>query len=75
MVKIAEGFDAKGDSIYLIRDVALGYGPKMNSQFVYSQKQLLTQIIPNKTKEVVDMLFCGTKKEAQAIADKTGKAV
>ena len=75
VVKIAEGFDAKGDTIYLIRDVALGYGPKMNSQFIYSQKQILTEIIPAKAREIVDMMFCGTKAEAQAIADKTGKAV
>ena len=75
VVKIAEGFDAKGDSIYLIRDVALGYGPKIQSQFIYSQKQILTQIIPNKAKEIVDMMFCGTKDEAQAIADRTGKPV
>ena len=75
MVKIAEGKNAKGDTLYLIRDVALGYGPKIQSQFVYSQKQLLTQIIPNKVKEVVDMLFCGTKAQAQAVADSTGKAV
>ncbi|MBR0046500.1 MAG: hypothetical protein IJP75_06410 [Bacteroidaceae bacterium] len=75
VVKIAEGCDANGDSIYLIRDVALGYGPKIQSQFIYSQKQILTQIIPNKAKEIVDMMFCGTKDEAQAIADRTGKPV
>ena len=75
VVKIADGVDAKGDSIYLIRDVALGYGPKIQSQFIYSQKQILTQIIPNKAKEIVDMMFCGTKDEAQAIADRTGKPV
>ena len=75
VVKIAEGCDANGDSIYLIRDVALGYGPKIQSQFIYSQKQILTQIIPNKAKEIVDMMFCGTKADAQAIADKTGKPV
>ena len=75
VVKIAEGVDAKGDSIYLIRDVALGYGPKIQSQFIYSQKQILTQIIPNKAKEIVDMMFCGTKADAQAIADRTGKPV
>ena len=71
MVKIAEGKNAKGDTLYLIRDVALGYGPKIQSQFVYSQKQLLTQIIPAKAKEIVDMMYLGTKAEAQKIANKT----
>ena len=62
MVKIAEGKDAKGDTLYLIRDVALGYGPKIQSQFVYSQKKILTEIIPEKAKEIVDMIYivvCG----------------
>ena len=75
LVKIAEGTNADGDTICLIRDVALGYGPKIKSQFIYSQKQILTQIIPDKAKEIVDMMFCGTKAEAQNIADKTGRPV
>ena len=72
---IATGLDANGKPIYLIRDIALGYGPKIQSQFVYSQKQLLTQIIPQKAKEIVDMMYLGTKEEAQTIADRTKKAV
>ena len=72
---IASGLDAKGDTIHLVRDVALGYGPKIHSQFIYSQKQLLTQIIPAKAKEIVDLMYLGTKEEAQAIADRTKKAV
>ncbi|MBQ7571978.1 MAG: fibronectin type III domain-containing protein, partial [Bacteroidaceae bacterium] len=72
---IATGMDAQGKPIHLVRDVALGYGPKIQSNFVYSQKQLLTQIIPQKAKEIVDMMFLGTKEEAQKIADRTKKAV
>ena len=72
---IASGLDAKGDTIHLVRDVALGYGPKIHSQFIYSQKQLLTQIIPAKAKEIVDLMYLGTKEEAQAIANRTKKAV
>ena len=72
---IATGLDANGKPIYLIRDIALGYGPKIQSQFVYSQKQLLTQIIPAKAKEIVDLMYLGTKEEAQAIANRTKKAV
>jgi CobQ-like glutamine amidotransferase family enzyme len=75
VVKIAGGVDEKGDSVFLIRDVALGYGPKIQSNFIYSQKQLLTQIIPAKAKEIVDMMYLGTKDEAQTIADKTGQPV
>ncbi|MBR1712346.1 MAG: hypothetical protein IJ722_02940 [Alloprevotella sp.] len=72
---IASGLDAKGDTIHLIRDLSLGYGPKIQSNFVYSQKQLLTQIIPQKAKEIIDMMYLGTKEEAQAIANRTKKAV
>ena len=75
LVKIAEGYDAKGKKFHLIRDVSIGYGPKVNSYFIYSQKQLLNQIIPAKAKEIVDMMFTGSKEEAQAVADRTGKPV
>ena len=75
LVKIAEGRNEKGDTIHLIRDVALGYGPKIQSNFVYSQKQLLTQIIPAKAKEVIDLMFIGTKEEAQTVADYTRRPV
>ena len=72
---IASGLDAKGDSIHLVRDLTVGYGPKINSQFVYSQKQILTQIIPQKAKEIVDLMYLGTKEEAQQIANRTKKPV
>ncbi|MBR0049198.1 MAG: hypothetical protein IJP74_07775 [Prevotella sp.] len=72
---IASGLDAKGDTIHLIRDLALGYGPKIQSNFIYSQKQLLTQIIPTKAKEIIDLMYLGTKEEAQTIADNTQKPV
>ena len=79
VIKLAEGEtidkDGKKKKFHLIRDVSLGYGPKVNSQFVYSQKQLLNQIIPAKAKEIVDMMYCGTKDEAQAIANNTQKPV
>ncbi|MBP1541512.1 MAG: hypothetical protein ILA25_05010 [Prevotella sp.] len=75
VVYIAGGKNEKGDTLHLIRDVALGYGPKVQSQFVYSQKQLLEQIIPDKAREIVDMMYLGTKEQAQAIADKTQQPV
>ena len=65
------GKNGKKEKFHLIRDVALGYGPTVQSQFIYSQKQLLKQIIPAKAKEIVDLMFLGTKAEAQAIANRT----
>ena len=75
VVVIATGEDANGNPVYLIRDLALGYGPKIESNFVYSQRQLLTQIIPQKSKEIVDLMFLGTKEEAQQKANRTKKPV
>ena len=70
-----EGKNGKTEKFHLIRDVALGYGPTVQSQFIYSQKQLLKQIIPAKAKEIVDLMFLGTKAEAQAIANRTKRPV
>ena len=75
VVVIASGLNADGDTIHLIRDVSLGYGPEVQSQFFYSQKQILTQIIPDKAKEIADMMYFGTKAKAQEIADNTGRPV
>ena len=79
ILKIADGEvigkDGKTVKYHLIRDVALGYGPKLNSQFIYSQKQLLNQIIPAKSKEILDLMYIGTKADAQTIANNTQKPV
>ncbi len=79
LVEIAEGFtigkDGKKEKFHLVRDLSLGYGPKLKSNFIYSQKQLLTQIIPAKVKEILDLLYTGTKDEAQAIANATKRPV
>ena len=79
VLKIADGEvigkDGKTVKYHLIRDVALGYGPKLNSQFIYSQKQLLNQIIPAKAKEIIDLMYIGTKDDAQTIANNTQKPV
>jgi len=79
VLKIADGEvigkDGKTVKYHLIRDVALGYGPKLNSQFIYSQKQLLNQIIPAKSKEILDLMYIGTKADAQTIANNTQKPV
>ena len=71
LVHIAEGKDAKGNKFHLVRDQTIGYGPKLQSQFFYSQKQILTQIIPQKAKEILDMMFVGTETEAKQLANRT----
>ena len=75
MVHIAEGKNAKGETIHLVRDLSMAYGPKLKSQFIYSQKQILDQIIPDKVNEILNLMYIGSQEEAQRIANSTGKAV
>ena len=58
-----------------MRDESIGYGPKVESQFVHSQKYILTQLIPEKVRELRNLMFTGTKDEAQRRADATGRPV
>ncbi len=75
LVDIAEGDDIKGNKYHLVRDESIGYGPEVTSQFIHSQKHLLTQLIPDKVKELRAMMFTGTAADAQAKADATNKPV
>ena len=75
LVEIAQGQDGEGNLYHLIRDESIGYGPKVTSQFVHSQKYILNQVIPEKVKELRNLMFTGTAAEAQAKADATGKPV
>ena len=75
LVHIADGVDADGKKFHLVRDVSLGYGPKLKSNFIYSQKQILEQIIPDKVGEILNLMFIGSKTDAQAVANATHKPV
>ncbi|MBR4533939.1 MAG: hypothetical protein IKO85_05290 [Bacteroidaceae bacterium] len=75
LVEIAEGRDAAGNKFHLVRDESIGYGPKVESQFVHSQKYILTQLIPEKVRELRNLMFTGTRDEAQRRADATGRPV
>ena len=75
LVHIAEGEtidkNGKKEKFHLVRDESLGYGPKLESQFIYSQKQILEQIIPELAKQILDMMFIGTEAEAKQLANST----
>ena len=75
LVEIAEGRDAEGNKFHLVRDESIGYGPQVTSHFVHSQKHIMTQLIPEKVKQLRDLMFIGTAEEAQRQANLTGKAV
>jgi hypothetical protein len=75
MVEIAQGLDDKGGTLHLVRDEVVTYGPKVTSNFVYSQHYILTQLIPSLKNQCLSLVFIGTKSEAQQRADATGKPV
>lgn len=75
LVHIAEGQDREGNKYHLVRDESIGYGPKIESQFIHSQKYILNELIPAKVKELRELMFIGTAEEAQLQADATGKPV
>jgi len=75
LVHIAEGTGADGKKYHLIRDESIGYGPEVESQFIHSQKHIITELIPAKIKELRDLMFTGTAADAQAKANATGKPV
>ena len=75
LVHIAEGVDGEGKKYHLVRDLSVGYGPDIVSEFIYSQRQIETQIIPDKAKEILGLMFTGTKDEAKKLANTTLKPV
>jgi hypothetical protein len=75
MIHIAEGYDAKGNKFHLVRDESMAYGPKIESQFIYSQNQILTQVIPDLAKDILKLMYIGTQSEAQALANSTKQPV
>ncbi len=75
MVEIAKGIDGNNNLYHLIRDESLGYGPEVTSQFIHSQKHIITEILPKLANEIFSMMFTGTKEQAQTLANQTGKPV
>lgn len=75
MVEIAQGQDNQGNLLHLVRDEVLTYGQKFKSNFVHSQHYITKQLIPELTRQCQSLMFTGTKDEAQAQANVTGKPV
>ena len=75
LVHIAEGRDANDSIYHLVRDVSLGYGPEVTSQFVHSQKYILSELLPKLADEILALLFIGSRDEAVKQANETGKRV
>ena len=75
LVEIAQGRDANDSIYHLVRDESLLYGPKVESNFFYTQKYILNQLIPEHLEFCRSLMFTGTAAEAQARANATGQPV
>ena len=75
MVEIAQGRDEKNNLLHFVRDEVVTYGPELTSNFVHSQHYLINQLIPELAEEIYGLMFIGTKEEAKAKANSSGKPV
>ena len=75
MVEIAQGMNENGDTLHLVRDEVITYGPEVTSNFVHSQSYIITQLIPSLKDQCLSLIFTGTESEAQQRADATGQPV
>ncbi len=75
MVEIARGYGQQGDTLHLVRTEVLGYGQTLESTFVHSQQYIVKQLIPSLAKECEDLMFTGTREEAEALANALGQRI
>ena len=68
---IAEGTTPYGVHYYLISDYNFQIGPKIKSNFAYTQDYILNTLIPKLTTARNACFYKGTREEAQARADET----
>ncbi len=74
--KLAEGKDAEGNKVYLVRDEVIGVGPKVQSTFVHSQHYIENELIPNLLKIRNSLIVPKDSDQyAQQLADYTGMPV
>ena len=70
---LAEGKDAKGNKVYLVRDEVMGVSTKVNSTFIHSQHYIENELIPSLLKARNSLLLPKDSAQyAQQLADKYG---
>ena len=72
---IAEGKTDAGIPYYLISDYNYQVGPKIKSNFVYSQKYILEMLLPKLRTMRNSYIYKGTREQAQAKANATMRNV
>lgn len=72
---VASGTDKNGDTFHLVVAETLVYTPGIKSTFYYTQKHILTVILPNLFAERNKLIRNGSESDLQTLADNTGKSV
>lgn len=72
---IMEGKSALGQPYYLISDYNYQVGPKIKSNFAYTQDYILNTLLPKLRTMRNSYLYKGTREAAQAQATRTGRNV
>ena len=68
---IAEGTNTLGQPYYLISDYAIQVGPKVKSDFAYTQDYILNTLLPKLRLARNSYLYRGSREEAKAKANAT----
>ena len=82
MVEIANGYGDDGGLYHLVRDEAVGFGQKVESNFIHSQQYIIKQLIPSLAEQSLSLIYVGKYAnkaaniaDAQTLANSTGKRV
>ncbi len=82
MVEIASGIGDDGGLYHLVRDEVIGFGQKVESNFIHSQQYIVKQLIPSLAEQSLSLIYVGKHADktaniadAQALANSTGKRV
>lgn len=71
--KLAEGKDANGNKVYLVRDEVMGVSTKVNSSFIHSQHYVENELMPALVKARNSLIFPKDSMAfAQQMANKNG---
>lgn len=69
-VEIARGYDQNGELFHLIRDESVATGPQFESTFAHTQRHIIETTLPGIMNQCKSLMFTGTRKEAQNLANK-----
>ena len=72
---VSQAVDADGKAWYLMRTEDNVVGQSINSSFAYTQQHILSTVIPDAVRYRNSLLLTGSREDAQALAESSGKYV